>query len=307
MTTGLFDGVPAQEPSAGHGFAGGKLDRRSENRDARTLAAALADPSARAYLLAGDTVLLRGGSAVCTLAEAEAAGAFALGEPLLLGWQGDQPRLAFALPAGAAPEGWAACGLRALAAEATLPGEHLGALALARSLAEWHRRHGFCAACGAATLPALAGYRRDCPACSAQHFPRTDPVAIMLAIDADRCLLGRGRAEGPWSCLAGFVEPGETIESAVRREVKEEAGIAIGRVRYHSSQPWPFPSQLMIGFHAEALSTGIARDERELSDCRWFVRDEVAAMLADRHPDGFKTPPPLAIAHHLIADWLHAE
>ena len=133
----------------------------------------------------------------------------------------------------------------------------------------------------------IGGYRRDCPNCGAEHFPRTDPVVIMLAIDGERCLLGRQArfAPGMYSCLAGFVEPGETIEDAVRRETAEEAGITVGRVRYHASQPWPFPSSLMIGCHAEALSRDIVRDDAELEACRWFSRAEVRAMLAGR-PSG---------------------
>jgi NAD+ diphosphatase len=151
----------------------------------------------------------------------------------------------------------------------------------------------------------MGGYRRDCPACGAEHFPRTDPVVIMLAIDGERCLLGRQArfAAGMYSCLAGFVEPGETIEDAVRRETGEEAGIRIGRVGYHSSQPWPFPASLMIGCHAEAITTEVVPDEAELEDCRWFERDEVRTMLAGTHPGGLKTPPPIAIAYRLIRAW----
>ncbi|MCP4384285.1 MAG: NUDIX domain-containing protein, partial [Hyphomicrobiales bacterium] len=136
-----------------------------------------------------------------------------------------------------------------------------------------------------------------------------DPVVIMLAVDAsgpaERCLLGRQTrfVEGMYSCLAGFVEPGETIEDAVRRETGEEAGIKVGRVRYHSSQPWPFPASLMIGCHAEALTTDITRDEVELEDARWFGRDEVLSILAGTHADGIKCPPSMAIAHKLIRAW----
>ena len=146
------------------------------------------------------------------------------------------------------------------------------------------------------------GVSRFCAACDAEIFPRVDPVVIMLAIDGERCLLGRQPrfAPGMYSALAGFLEPGETIEEAVRREVKEEAGIQVGRVAYHSSQAWPFPSSLMIGCHAEALSTDVERDAAELEDCRWFEREEVRLMLAGAHPQGLKAPFPMAIAHHLI-------
>ena len=178
-------------------------------------------------------------------------------------------------------------------------------------LLNWHIRHGFCAVCGTATAMSLGGARRDCPNCGAQHFPRTDPVVIMLAIDAgsggEQALLGRSPRFNPgmYSCLAGFMEPGETIEDAVRRETAEESGIQVGRVRYHASQPWPFPSSLMIGCYAEALSTAIRRDEQELEDCRWFSREDVRRMLAGNHPEGITAPISMAIASHLIRAWAY--
>jgi NAD+ diphosphatase len=154
----------------------------------------------------------------------------------------------------------------------------------------------------------IGGYKRVCSSCGHMIFPRTDPVVIMLTIDLERdlCLLGRGPhfAPGMYSCLAGFVEPGETIENAVRRETHEESGIAVGRVRYHASQPWPMPHTLMIGCFAEATSFDITRDEAELEDCRWFTRDEVAALLAMTGADGRSPPPKGAIAHRLMRDWL---
>ncbi|MEQ9244782.1 MAG: NAD(+) diphosphatase, partial [Nitratireductor sp.] len=142
--------------------------------------------------------------------------------------------------------------------------------------------------------------------CGRDHFPRTDPVVIMLAVRGEQCLLGRSPhfAPGMVSCLAGFVEPGETIEAAVRRETREEAGIAVGAVAYHASQPWPFPYSLMIGCYGQAESEAITMDENELEDCRWFSRDEVRLMLEDRHPDGHRVPPRGAIANRLIRDWV---
>ncbi|MEA2934962.1 MAG: diphosphatase [Variibacter sp.] len=172
----------------------------------------------------------------------------------------------------------------------------------------WHARHRFCANCGKPTQVVSGGWKRDCAACETEHFPRTDPVVIMLAIDGERCLLGRQTRfpPGTYSCLAGFVEPGETIEDAVRRETVEEAGIRCGRVRYFASQPWPFPMSLMIGAHAEATSSTITVDHNELEDARWFERDEVARMLVRAHPDRLSTPPPIAIAHHIIRAWVEA-
>jgi NAD+ diphosphatase len=187
--------------------------------------------------------------------------------------------------------------------------EHLPPLAEAKAMLHWHARHRFCANCGAATNVVCGGWKRECPACATEHFPRTDPVVIMLTVAGDRCLLGRsGRfAKAMYSCLAGFVEPGETIEEAVRRETLEETGIRCGRVAYFRSQPWPFPMSLMIGCHAEALSTDIVVDRTELEDARWFTREEAALMLMRRHPDGLGTPPPVAIAHHIIRAWVEGE
>jgi NAD+ diphosphatase len=182
-------------------------------------------------------------------------------------------------------------------------------LAEAKALLGWHARHRFCANCGASTNMGEAGWRRDCPECKAQHFPRTDPVVIMLAIDGERCLLGRQArfGTGMWSCLAGFVEPGETIEEAVRRETSEEAGIICGEVNYFATQPWPFPMSLMIGCHAKALSSEIKVDTTELEDAQWFSRKDAAAMLLRQHSDGFSTPPPVAIAYHIIRAWVEGK
>ena len=189
----------------------------------------------------------------------------------------------------------------------TLDADAAGTLAQARSMLEWHRTHTRCARCGAATNSVEAGYRRRCDACGADHYPRTDPVVIMIVTRGDACLLGRkpNFPPGLFTCLAGFVEPGETIEEAVVREVLEEAGVHAGGVRYVASQPWPFPSQLMIGCEAEARSEEITVDGEELEEARWFTRAQVLAAL-ERGPGDAETlwfPPPLAIAHQLIKRW----
>jgi NAD+ diphosphatase len=175
----------------------------------------------------------------------------------------------------------------------------------AKAVLQWHRSHGFCAACGAATNPAKAGWQRNCPACGAHHFPRTDPVVIMLVTHGNRALMGRspGWPEGMYSCLAGFLEPGEGIEGAVRREVLEEAGIHIGAVRYLASQPWPFPASLMIGCEALALDDIITLDPDELEDAIWVSRDDMVAVMAGLHPQ-IKPARNGAIAHFLIREWL---
>ena len=153
----------------------------------------------------------------------------------------------------------------------------------------------------------MAGWRRDCPVCKAIYFPRTDPVVIMLAVNGAACLLGRQPRfpKGMYSALAGFVEPGETIEAAVRREVREEAGVSCRAVQYFASQPWPFPASLMIGCFAEAESRSLEVDRVELEDARWFSRDEAIALIEGRHPDGLAAPNPMAIAHHLLKRWAY--
>lgn len=312
----FFENRTLREHSHENGFSGNRIDRRSEHRADDCVTAALDDPSARIYLFAGDRALLARHSdtqsPLFSRAEAESRQM----DPdslILLGFAGDGPRLAAqsaiseeACESDAAIE---AVNLRALAIQGLVGGEDLGAIAQARSLLAWHANHRFCAGCGAESRVRGGGIKRWCPSCEREHFPRVDPVSIMLAIDGDRCVLGRSPrfAPGMYSCLAGFIEPGETIEDAVRREIREEAGIEIGRVAYFSSQPWPFPSSLMIGCHAEATSTEIAPDEDELEDCRWFDRDEVKLMLAGEHPDGLVAPPPMAIANRIMAAFAEAD
>jgi NAD+ diphosphatase len=173
----------------------------------------------------------------------------------------------------------------------------------------WHQRHGYCANCGTRTAMKEGGWKRDCPNCKAEHFPRTDPVVIMLVTSGDKCLLGRQRhfPPGMWSCLAGFVEAAETIEDAVRREVLEESGIRCTDVSYYMTQPWPYPSSLMIGCAARATNEDLVVDRTELEDARWFDRAEAALMLKREHPDGLTGPHPFAIAHHLVGRWLKAD
>ena len=193
------------------------------------------------------------------------------------------------------------------AAAMQLATEDTGIIAQARAQLDWHRRHGFCSVCGHATEMQRGGQVRVCGNCGAQHFPRTDPVAIMLIVDGDRCLVGQPKGPlvktGVYSALAGFIDQGESIEEAVRREVMEEAGLEVGEVRYHSSQPWPFPSSLMIGCHGVAKTTDIQMDEEEMHDVRWVSREEMTAAMAGE-PSVVKAPGPIAIAHHLIAAWL---
>ena len=186
----------------------------------------------------------------------------------------------------------------------TLQPDDLAIYGGARSLADWHARHRFCAQCGGDTKLAKGGWQRNCTACEASHFPRTDPVTIMLVEHEGRLMLGRGLGwpEGRFSALAGFVEPGESIEEGVAREVLEEAGVRVRDVTYVASQPWPFPSQLMIGCHSHADSDELTIDETEMAEVEFFTREQVGAALEGNGP--FVAPPPHAIAHHLLQWWM---
>lgn len=204
-------------------------------------------------------------------------------------------------PAYAMPRAWAAI--------QHLSNEDLAIYGGARSLVDWHARHQFCAKCGGKTKISKGGWQRNCDNCSAEHFPRTDPVTIMLVEHEGRLLLGRQPRFPPrnFSALAGFVEPGETIEEAVAREVHEEAGLRVRDVQYIGTQPWPFPSQLMIGCYSIADDDAITLDETELEEARWFTREEIVEAMETTHRDEgpFNAPPPFAIAHNLLKWWLH--
>jgi NAD+ diphosphatase len=272
-------------------FAGGVLDRVSERRsDESWVAERLSDPASRAVVAGRDGVLVEG-DRVARVPLREAA------EPVLLGVEDGA-----ALFAVEARDGDSLMGLREAAA--TLAQDEGGLAAYAAALRNWHRTHRHCARCGARTEPSDAGHVRACPSCSAHHHPRTDPVVIMLVEDGDRLLLGRQAAwpAGVYSALAGFVEHGESLEEAVAREVSEEAGVTVQDVRYVASQPWPFPTTLMLGFVARwAAGEPHARDD-ELEEVRWFSRAELEDAVAGRGPVAL--PPPLAIARRLIEGWL---
>jgi NAD+ diphosphatase len=308
---------PDLGPKPPLGYVQSPIERVAERRaDPAWLEAAAVDARALVYVVGGEHIVLKTnrGAFEATFSPAEARALGTPSELVFLGLMGGAPRFGLGLDpvAVAALKGRAeltAIDLRSIAVQGLVGPDHLPLLAEAKALINWHARHRFCANCGAPTQVVQGGWRRDCKACEAQHFPRTDPVVIMLAAHGDRCVLGRAGRFLPnmWSCLAGYVEPGESIEDAVRREVREEVGIDCGRVRYFGSQPWPFPTSLMIGCYAEARSREIVVDRGELEDARWFDREEAAAMLLRRHPDGLTTPPPMAIAHHIIRAWLEGE
>ena len=296
------------------GYVESKLERAAERRDDEAYLAALqGDRGSLNYVIGGELVVLKkngsGFDAAFTPDEVRNLGTAT--EAVFLGLLRAVGCFGIGL-AEATVQGLLAradlhvTDLRSIAVQGLVTADDLAPIAEAKALLHWHARHRCCANCGAATQSVHGGWRRDCPRCQAQHFPRTDPVVIMLEIHGEDCLLGRQSRfpAGMWSCLAGFVEPGESIEEAARRETREESGVSCGRVRYFASQPWPFPSSLMVGCHAEAISRDIAVDRAELEEARWFHREEVATMLLRRHPEGFTTPPPVAIAHHIIRAWL---
>jgi NAD+ diphosphatase len=273
-------------------FAGEALDRAGPHRgDEAWLAARLADPATRVVAASAAGVIVAGERPRMLAVDALPDGV----ELVLLGVDGDGHAVFAADPGDELPG--ERRGLRDLAP--MLSQAEGGMVAHAVGLLNWHRRHRFCANCGAPSKAREAGHVRVCPACSTQHHPRTDPVVIMLVTDGDRALLGR-QAQWPagrYSALAGFVEPGESLEEAVAREVREEAGVRVDDVRYRSSQPWPFPTSLMLGFSARwAGGEPVVRDG-ELEDVGWFTRQAIV--------DGdVQLPPPTAIARRLIDEWL---
>jgi NAD+ diphosphatase len=275
-------------------FSGATLDRAGEHRaDAAWVAERAADPRATAVVVGDGGVLLRDGRlARVPLTEAGGAG-------LLLGIDDNGPVFA-----ADARDGEPLTGLRDAAT--TLPQADGGLAAYAAAMLGWHRKHRFCANCGHPTEVKEAGHLRTCPNCGAEHHPRTDPVVIMLVERGDDVLLGRQARwpKGRYSALAGFVEPGESLEEAVAREVREESGIEVDTPRYVSSQPWPFPMSLMLGFVAPWRAGEPRIGDEELEDVRWFTRDELAQAVERRGP--LQLPPPLAIARKLIDGWLAA-
>ncbi|MEN0073448.1 MAG: NAD(+) diphosphatase [Paracraurococcus sp.] len=302
--------IPASRPNA---YSGSPLDRAALRReDAAWIAAALTDPGTLFAPVWRSRSLMKGvqeGQPEAMLITGAAAEAVRMagGPWAFLGlWEG---RPVFAVDCSQAddplpllPEGFGSfTDLRAVAG--LLPPGEASVLAHARGLMHWRTKHRFCGICGHGCEPRSAGHVMVCSNCNAQHFPRTDPAVIMLVVREDACLLGHSQrfpSSTMYSTLAGFVEPGESLEEAVRREVLEETGIAVGEVHYHSSQPWPFPSSIMLGFHAEGLSEAITIDETELRDARWFSREEIRNPSAH----GFALPRADSIARRLIEDWI---
>ncbi|HJN91392.1 MAG TPA: NAD(+) diphosphatase [Dehalococcoidia bacterium] len=298
-----------------HTFAGNPLDRLAvERRDPDWISGRLEDPESRVLALWRLQIPLREGDpATLAWGRTDLLQHISDGsEPVLLGMHDGIAHFAIdisGLEDGAEAlshiENAAYVDARAAATQVSIT--DAGMLAQAKAQIDWHARHGFCPKCGGKTSMHEGGLMRQCGQCEAQHFPRTDPVVIVVVSDGDRCLLGRQKVWplGMFSALAGFVDQGETIEEAVRREVMEEAGIALSEVSYHSSQPWPFPSSLMIGCLAKAATTEITIDEHELDDAQWFTREQARDSLVDpeSHPE-LRMPGEMAIAHQLVKAWV---
>ena len=283
-------------------FSGARIDRVAARRtDEAWVASLRADPSARRIVVGPDGPWLSGDGPAYAQSSGERRVRLPDGaaeEEVLLGIDADGAAV-FAVAA-------ATGGTNLRDAAARLSAADAGLVAYATAMIAWHRAHPHCARCGALTASGEAGHVRKCPSCGATHHPRTDPVVIMLVRDDehDRVLLGRQPRwpAGRFSTLAGFVEPGESLEDAVAREVAEEAAVEVGDVRYRSSQPWPFPASLMVGFHATYAGGEAHTADRELEAVRWFGRDELGAVVAGQTE--FHVPPPAAIARRLIDEWL---
>jgi NAD+ diphosphatase len=306
-----FDSFPLGKPA----FVTNVLDRAAHLRNNEEKLYALeSNPASRAYVVHRDSLVVKkeanGPRALLSIEEALKFGA----NPgtIFLGLREGAAVFGMGISSGAVEkllvrDDVSVTDLRGMAMQGVVPPDQLSAIAMAKSMVTWHQRHGYCANCGTRTAMKEGGWKRDCPSCKAEHFPRTDPVVIMLVTSGEKCLLGRQKQflPGMYSCLAGFVEAAETIEDAVRREIFEESGIHCTDVSYYMTQPWPYPSSLMIGCTARALNEEIVVDRTELEDARWFNRDEARLMITRKHPDGLAGPHPFAIAHHLVGRWVN--
>ncbi|HTO61454.1 MAG TPA: NAD(+) diphosphatase [Bradyrhizobium sp.] len=308
-----FDSFPLGSPA----FVSNILDRAAHlRRHDDKLLAFEGHPATRAYVVHRDSLVVKreNGASRALLSIDEALKFGANPGTIFLGLRDGAAVFGMGISQVAAEklidrEDVAVTELRGMAMQGIVPPAELSAIAMAKSLVGWHQRHGFCANCGTRTAMKEGGWKRDCPSCKAEHFPRTDPVVIMLVTAGEKCLLGRQKQfpQGMYSCLAGFVEAAETIEDAVCREILEESGISCTDVGYYMTQPWPYPSSLMIGCTARALNEDIVVDRTELEDARWFTRNEARLMLTRQHPDGLAGPHPFAIAHHLVGRWVRTD
>lgn len=300
-------------------FAGGKLDRESGKRnDAAYIASQFANPKAELLIFQNAKPFFANGAdaPIRLLTSAVAQFGTAKAAPIYLGQNNNNPLFAIELLSNFDIQNSVLNGLGEFAelrqVMMRISHDDLAILGLARSLFDWHKRHRYCANCGEPSAIVDAGWKRLCPSCKTEHFPRTDPVAIMMVVHEDKCLLGNSPRfpKSFYSCLAGFIEAGETVEEACRREVFEEVGVKTSECQIISNQPWPFPSQLMIGLIANATTTEIAIDEEEIADARWFNKAQIAQMLNGGvliDGEQYFGPPKVAIAHHIMRHWLESK
>ena len=288
-------------------FTGAPLDLAENQRDTAQLTAFSAADNARAFVMFHGRFLVKNGDLVMVHPSQIKGSHLYDPGPLFLGLDGDLPLFAFSFAkeeeAYKLVKGAALDHLRNLAF--LMDGRQLALAGRAKSIFDWHRSHRFCSNCGKESKPQAGGVTRQCPTCETDHFPRVNPVVIMLVLDGDNCLMGRGPEwpEGAYSALAGYVSPGESLSEACIREVKEEVNIDVENPEFMFSQPWPYPSQLMMGLVCQAKNTEITLDTKELADARWFTKDVVRGVFAGTDKT-FICPPPFTIAHQLIKVWL---
>ena len=288
-------------------FSGAPLDLAENQRSAKQLTKFSKAKNARALIMHHGEFVARNGTLSFVNPMSVVGRHLYDPGPLFLGLDDGAPIFAFSFAradeANLFVSGSKLEPLRSLAL--TLPAKDLALAGRAKSLFDWHRTHKFCAMCGNQSQPKNGGVTRQCPSCGTDHFPRVNPVVIMLVQKGDKCLLGRSPdwPEGAYSCLAGFVSSGETMEEACVREVLEEVGITVHNPQYQFSQPWPYPGQMMMGLFCDAKNSKITLDTKEVIDAKWFSKDVVRGVF-DGANDSFYCPPPFTIAHHLIQKWL---
>ncbi|MCF6219892.1 MAG: NAD(+) diphosphatase [Robiginitomaculum sp.] len=292
-------------------FTGAPLDLAENRRSGQDLSGFLKAEKARALVMYHGRFLVKNGDLV-RVHPSQIKGTHLYDPgPLFLGLDGEIPIFAFSFAkeneAAGLVKGAALDHLRNLSF--LMDGRQLSLAGRAKSLFDWHRSHRFCSNCGAESKPQAGGVIRQCSTCETDHFPRVNPVVIMLVLDGDKCLLGRGPdwPEAAYSALAGFVSPGESLSEACIREIKEEVGIDVENPQYKFSQPWPYPGQLMMGMFCTAKNTKITLDTKELADAKWFTKDEVRSVFEGTNAQKgtpFINPPDFTIAHHLIKAWL---
>ena len=288
-------------------FAGGLLDHVETQRSPTELQAFVAQPNARCICFHNGSPALRREGGLKRIHPSELIGRNLIDPgPIFLGLEGDAPIFAASVQN---PTDVTVADLFQDLRSATrmLNPEEMAVAGRAKSLLDWHINHRFCSKCGQVSQPEDGGLKRKCPSCETEHFPRVNPVVIMLILSGDKVLLGRGAGwpEGAMSALAGFISPGESMEEAVARETFEEVGLKIRNPRYIFSQPWPWPSQLMMGVICDAESEVIKINEAELEDAKWFTKDDVQAVY-DKTGDAFLRLPRFTIAHHLLRHWLES-